>query len=343
MKIRLFLSIIVSFCLLSCGQKELDIERPPHSGEEQLPEEDNGNDQGEGEQPEDPSQKEPEGGPGTKGWTTTEISEGMNLHSFTGSDTPTKAQQRVFVLETDLNNSRYRIGFSCQPGANGRATTSEAQINSGAVAAVNATYERGSVFIKVDGSTISNIPNHQIKGSDGSVDNWKSEAGAFMNSDGKLYLEFSGKDKQFTKLRPYYRNHTCPNIFTSAPMLIDNYDPVGERFVPVSLTEAQFESQYLYEHPYRHQGVTHPRTAIALTKDNHLLLVVIDGRDGVIKGMSAEQVTKFLVYHFNPAYALNMDGGGSTAISINGKVYNKPSGGSERAVPTHFLVFDDKK
>jgi exopolysaccharide biosynthesis protein len=38
-----------------------------------------------------------------------------------------------------------------------------------------------------------------------------------------------------------------------------------------------------------------------------------------------------------------MDGGGSTTLSVNGKVMNKPSGGSERTLPTHILVFDDQK
>jgi len=38
-----------------------------------------------------------------------------------------------------------------------------------------------------------------------------------------------------------------------------------------------------------------------------------------------------------------MDGGGSTALSINGTVVNKPSGGEERPVPTHFIIYDDQK
>ena len=283
-----------------------------------------------------------EGGPGTKGWTSSTISEGMQLHTFKGTDVVTKKNQNVFVLEVDLNMSRYRIGFSCQPGTDGRSITSDAQKNSGAVVAVNATYERGSVFIKTDGTTHSNLPNNLISGE---VPNWKSEAGAFLEADGTFYLEFSGKNKTLSEQRTYYRSHTCPNIFTSAPMLIDDYELVGEKFVPVNLSESALEASYHYEHPYCHQGVRHPRTAVALTSDNHLLLVVIDEdrSKGTVAGMSAKEVTKFLWYNFNPQYALNMDGGGSTAMSINGTVVNKPSGGSERAVPTHFLIFDDKK
>ena len=160
MKIRIFLTLIVSFCLLSCGQKETASEVPAPEGSKEL--------------------VAGEGGPGTKGWTTTTISEGMLLHNFKGTDVVSKKNQNVFVLEVDLNMSRYRIGFSCQPGTDGRSITSDAQINSGAVAAVNATYERGSVFIKTNGQTISNIPNNLISGE---VPNWKSEAGAYLEGD----------------------------------------------------------------------------------------------------------------------------------------------------------------
>ena len=342
MKFRLFFALMVSFCLLSCGQEDPIIdERPPHQGTEDVkPEPEPGPEKPE----ENPADRIPEGGPGTANWTTEVISEGLNLYKFLGYEPATKTKQRVFVLDVDMNNPRYRFAFRCQPNQQ-KIITSEAQISSGAVAALNATYERVSVFIKVDGVTINNIENNLISDA---VDNWKSEAGAFMTADGKIYLEHSGKGLSLTEQRRYYRKHECANIFTSAPMLIDNYDPVGTTFVPSNLTSSDL-SKLHSEHPHRHQGVTHPRSVIALTKDNHVLLIAIDGRDGDYKGMTAKQVTQFLVYHFNPPCALNMDGGGSTALSINGKVVNTPSGGSsqafgeERPVPTHFVIYDDQK
>ncbi len=337
MKFRLFISLMLSFCLLSCGQEDPYVEeRPPHQGNEEVVPPQEPDDPG---KPEDnPADRIPEGGPSTAGWTTETVSEGLNLYKFLGTEPATKTKQRIFVLDVDMSNPRYRFAFRCEPDQQ-KIITSDAQIKSGAVAALNATYERGSVFIKVDGVTINNIANNLISDA---VDNWKSEAGAFMTSDGKIYLEHSGKGMDLTEQRRYYRKHTCANIFTSAPMLIDNYDPVGESFVPANLTSSDL-SKLHSEHPHRHQGVTHPRSVIALSKDNHILLIAIDGRDGDYKGMSAKQVTQFLVYHFNPPYALNMDGGGSTALSINGKVVNKPSGGEERPVPTHFLIYDDQK
>lgn len=40
----------------------------------------------------------------------------------------------------------------------------------------------------------------------------------------------------------------------------------------------------------RHQGVRHPRTAVALTEQNKLLLVTVDGRAGLAAGMTAKSL-----------------------------------------------------
>lgn len=275
-----------------------------------------------------------------EGWTTTMISSGLAHHALEGREDITGLWQSVHALEVDLNNPRYSIKFSVQPGDDGRSTTSACQVFNDAVAAVNATYERGSVFIKVDGSVASAIPNDEI--SDTGVANWKSEAGLFMDSEGKISIEYVSKD--ITAQRNYYSSHTCPNIFSSAPMLIDNYETVGASFADYFMYEPNPSNDG--EHPYIHQSKRHPRTAVALTEDNHLILVTIDGR-GTPRGMSAKEVTLFLKEHFNPQYAINMDGGGSTAMSIKGKLMNDQNtnnnGNGERAVPTHILVFDSKQ
>ena len=110
-----------------------------------------------------------------------------------------------------------------------------------------------------------------------------------------------------------------------------------------------------YEDYRRHQGVRHPRVAVALTEDNDLLFVVVDGRfSGKAEGMSAKELTNFLVKHFNPQWAINMDGGGSSTMYINGygdpvtNVLNYPCDNKkwdhygQRARPTFFLVQYDE-
>ena len=68
-----------------------------------------------------------------------------------------------------------------------------------------------------------------------------------------------------------------------------------------------------------------------------------DRTNGTVAGMTVKEMTQFMKYHFNPQYALSMDGGGSTAISVKGKVVNTPSDPKERSVPTYLLIFDNVK
>ncbi len=60
----------------------------------------------------------------------------------------------------------------------------------------------------------------------------------------------------------------------------------------------------------------HPRTAVGLTKNKHLLLVTVDGRHAQAKGMSIPELTT-LMKDLDCEFALNLDGGGSTTMYID--------------------------
>lgn len=77
----------------------------------------------------------------------------------------------------------------------------------------------------------------------------------------------------------------------------------------------------------------HPRTAIGWTPDDRLLLVVVDGRQPEWSaGMSLDEMT-WLFRSLGASDALNLDGGGSTAMVVGGTVVNRPSDREgERAV-----------
>jgi len=69
----------------------------------------------------------------------------------------------------------------------------------------------------------------------------------------------------------------------------------------------------------------HPRTAIARLKDDRVLVVTVDGRQpGVSAGMSLSELADLLL-EFGATEAINLDGGGSTTMVVNGKLVNKPS------------------
>lgn len=83
----------------------------------------------------------------------------------------------------------------------------------------------------------------------------------------------------------------------------------------------------------------HPRTAAGYSEDrSKLYLVTVDGRQAGSIGMSLPELADFML-NYDIFEAINLDGGGSTTMVINGKVVNLPSDVSgERSVANALLV-----
>lgn len=71
-------------------------------------------------------------------------------------------------------------------------------------------------------------------------------------------------------------------------------------------------------------GGRNPRTAIGYTKDNHLIMLTADGREGSSVGLTLMELAQ-LMQEFGCVEAMNLDGGGSTVMYVQGKVVNKPA------------------
>lgn len=85
-----------------------------------------------------------------------------------------------------------------------------------------------------------------------------------------------------------------------------------------------------------------PRSAIGITEDNKLILVSVDGRQEHSMGMTLKELSDFMLL-LGCVNAMNLDGGGSTALSIKGLVVNSPSGIKERNVANAILVYSNYK
>ena len=80
-----------------------------------------------------------------------------------------------------------------------------------------------------------------------------------------------------------------------------------------------------------------PRTAVGLTRDGRVLLVVIDGRQKSSVGMTLGQLAQYM-RGLGSVQAMNLDGGGSTTLVVRGDVVNRPSDGHERRVAAAIAV-----
>jgi hypothetical protein len=79
---------------------------------------------------------------------------------------------------------------------------------------------------------------------------------------------------------------------------------------------------------------THPRTVLGWAGGNRMLLFVCDGRQkDWSMGLKLGEVAA-VMRDLGCVEALNLDGGGSTTLVVNGQVINKPSDGRERNVTT---------
>ncbi|MBL8678395.1 MAG: phosphodiester glycosidase family protein [Myxococcales bacterium] len=92
-------------------------------------------------------------------------------------------------------------------------------------------------------------------------------------------------------------------------------------------------------HPHEPTGMwrVHPRTAIGLGADRHTLVIaVIEGRRRHTPGMTSNEMVP-LLEEFAVVDAINLDGGGSSALYIasEGGIVNRPSDGRERTVINH--------
>jgi hypothetical protein len=74
-----------------------------------------------------------------------------------------------------------------------------------------------------------------------------------------------------------------------------------------------------------------PRTIAGRIADRKIVLATIDGRLTTSVGTTLDE-TAAVAHALGMADALNLDGGGSTAMSVGGTAVNQPSGGIERAV-----------
>ncbi len=126
------------------------------------------------------------------------------------------------------------------------------------------------------------------------------QLGAFAIFNNNYYILKADCVKDWEK---YIR---ADHIITSGPLLIIDR-----------------EAQSLKNHTF--YTTRHPRTALAIDKENNILFITVDGRAKEANGMSLEELMNTFRW-LGVKSLLNLDGGGSTTMYISGKgVVNHPT------------------
>ncbi len=84
----------------------------------------------------------------------------------------------------------------------------------------------------------------------------------------------------------------------------------------------------------------HPRSAVGIARNGEILLVTVDGRFPGSQGATLAELASIML-KLGAVNAMNLDGGGSTTMMVDGVVVNAPSDGKERPIADALLVFSD--
>jgi hypothetical protein len=82
----------------------------------------------------------------------------------------------------------------------------------------------------------------------------------------------------------------------------------------------------------------HPRTAVGQLADGRIIFVTVDGRSWFSIGLRISELAKQMA-RLGAVTAMAFDGGGSSTLAFDGRVFNRPSDGVERPVANALMLF----
>jgi len=167
--------------------------------------------------------------------------------------------------------------------------------------------------------------------------------------DGKMDIAFNYNDSGMTV--PYVKQSVYAPMIDSVQKLNFNHPSlaglkpwkVKHAFGggPVLVQDGQVKISNNEEKKFAGKAIAdkHPRTAIGYTQDGTMIILAIQGRmKGLAEGATLPQMAKIMV-DLGCVEAMNLDGGGSSCMLINGKETIKPSDPSgQRPVPAVLVI-----
>jgi len=231
-------------------------------------------------------------------FTHQKIAPGLHWYQLLPQQLPGSTQS-INLLR--IQTRRRAVDLLYQPDT--LITTSIYAATAKAKAAVNAGFfnmqQGGSVsYLKKNGQVLAqNQPDLQARNS-------VVIRGAFcVSTSGQVRIGSPENTNAYTN------DPTIDDVLFSGPLLIEN----GQA-IPLDSTAFVLDR--------------HPRTCACLTRKNQLLLLTIDGRHPEAQGLSLPELTDLLL-DLKCKSAINLDGGGSTTMYIQGQpaegIVNFPS------------------
>ena len=225
-------------------------------------------------------------------WNTQKIAKGIVWKQFSFRGNLFGSNQNINILE--VKQGRKHL-FDVVDNGKILKQTSELGKEAGALAALNGTFfnvkEGGSVdYIKINGKVLH---QNQLQNN---LRSFNQKSAVAITGNNLKIEKWNGKEEWESELKAL-------DLMVSGPLLVFNDKP--EMLDSISFNTTR-----------------HPRTAVALTSGNRVLLMTVDGRNENAAGMSLFELRNVLRW-LKSIDGINLDGGGSTTLWIA----NQPDNG----------------
>ncbi len=162
--------------------------------------------------------------------------------------------------------------------------------------------------------------------------------GYILSATGKMREQLLVLLKLGTKIKLFGTHSSPTDSLLQNSMYSQSEDVVSG--VPQLIKDGKIEITWEQEKSSKSFVETkHPRTAVAKLKDGKFLMVTVDGRSEASGGIGLEDLAKILL-ELGATDAMNLDGGGSSTMFLDGKIVNHPSDKEgERKIGDAILVF----
>ena len=271
-----------------------------------------------------------------------DLPDGIKIFEAIDEYTPLKA----WYISVSLQNSSVKVKVVASDEINGRETVSSFANDLGACVVVNGGYYRMDLnptrhvgLLKVDGKVLKRATPSVMRDSL----RFYISRGAFgLNENGTMDIAWvsSRNDSLFEWKEPFGNepHNPAPKPDISSAQFWEYSDALGAGPILFAegLSRVSSDEEVFFDTSIPN---VHPRTAIGYTEEGELLLLVIDGRQNESRGVNLNELAQ-IMKDIGAVEALNLDGGGSSSIYANGRMLNKPAGGTDqREVMSAIAIF----
>ena len=268
---------------------------------------------------------------------------GIRLFAGKNDALPLKAWY-VSIEETDPRILT-RVAVSDDPD-DGKETVSRFAERLGACVAVNGGYFRMDLkhaehvgLLVSRGSTIAPATSEVVRDAV-TYPTARAAIGFSQDDCADIAWVISRNDSLFALTAPYPNvpGRPSPGLSNDHPRFWNRFDAIGAGPSLLSDSKVRITSD---EEVFFGSSIPdiHPRSAVGIRADGTLLVLVVDGRQPESRGVDLEELARLLL-ELGAMEGMNLDGGGSSTLVVNGQLINRPAGGIfQREVVSALVTF----